>query len=166
MKTFAEREKQVFSFMEAVSKSSKGERQIHGFKFETFVKEKFNILPCPEGHYTYKWDGILNGYPVSIKTEKNTSDVEMASFVRNAINTDSFYLIVGFWEDSKDNIVTIETLFIDGAEWHQLFDVILRLECKSGFCVRRCFPSFVLEYCRLHQFQLPLPVLLLLQLRA
>ena len=124
----------TFSFIEVISKPSKnkiGERQSHGFKFEAFVKEKFNILPCPEGHYTYKWDGILNGYPVSIKTEKNGSDIEMASFTRNAVNIDSFYLIVGFWEGSKDNIVAIETLFIDGTEWHQLFDENIVQECQN-----------------------------------
>lgn len=124
----------TFSFVKNSSKLSENknkERQSHGFNFETLVKEKFNILPCPEGHYTYKWDGILNGYPVSIKTEQNTSDIEMASFIRNATNTDSFYLIVGFWEGSKDNIIAIETLFIDGSEWHQLFDKAIVQECQN-----------------------------------
>lgn len=124
----------TFSFVEPKSKTSNkhtGERQWHGFKFENFIKEKFNILPCPDGHYTYKWDGMLNDYPVSIKTEKLTSDIEMASFIRNATNTDSFYLIVGFWEETKDNIVTIETLFIDGTEWHQLFNEAIVQECQE-----------------------------------
>ena len=107
------------------------ERQKHGFQFESFIKEKFNILPCPEGLYTYKWDGMRNGYPVSIKTAQNKTDVEMASFLRNATNTDSFYLIVGFWESSKNNIVTIETLFIDGIEWHSLFNEELVSECQT-----------------------------------
>lgn len=128
-----ENDNHTFSFVEVVPKKTinKGERQGHGFKFESFAKEKFNIQPCPQGHYTYKWDGILNGYPVSIKTEQNNSDVEMASFMRNAANEDSFYLIVGFWEGSKDNIVTIETLFIDGMEWHQLFDEDIVQECQT-----------------------------------
>ena len=46
----------------------------------------------------------------------------MASFTRNASNTDDFYLIVGFWDGTKDNIVAIETLFISGTEWHSLFN--------------------------------------------
>lgn len=108
-----------------------GERQIHGFKFENFIKTKFNIQECPEGNYTYKWDGILNNYPVSIKTEQNGSDIEMASFIRNASNTDSFYLIVGFWEGVKNNIVSIEILFIDGNEWHQLFNMDIVNQCQD-----------------------------------
>lgn len=123
----------TFSFVEIVAKEtkSKGERQGHGFKFESIAKPKYGIQPCPKGHYTYKWDGELNGYPVSIKTEQYGTDVEMASFMRNASNTDSFYLIVGFWEGTKDNIVAIETLFIDGDEWHQLFNQEIVQECQN-----------------------------------
>jgi len=122
----------TFSFVQQKSehRSSYSERQGHGFEFEEFVKTKFNISPCPEGHYTYKWDGMLNGYPVSIKTEAKGSDIELASFVRNASNTDSFYLIVGFWEGAKNNIVAIETLFIDGTEWNKLFDQEIVRACQ------------------------------------
>ena len=74
---------------------------------------------------------MLNGYPVSIKTEKFGSDVEMASFTRNASNTDDFYLIVGFWNGEKDNIVSIETLFISGKEWHELFNQDIVRECQD-----------------------------------
>lgn len=119
----------TYSFIN-FSTDSKNERQQHGFKFENYIKEKFNISSCPEGHYTYKWDGILNGCPVSIKTEKNGSDIEMASFIRNAENVDDFYLIVGFWEGNKDNIIAIETLFINGEEWHQLFNNEIVQECQ------------------------------------
>lgn len=108
-----------------------GERQKHGFEFEKYVKTLYNIQPCPNGHYTYEWDGILNNYPVSIKTEKLGSDIEMASFTRNASNTDDFYLIVGFWDSDKDNIVAIETLFISGAEWHNLFNQDIVQECQD-----------------------------------
>lgn len=123
----------TFSFVIQTEKPKKksGERQKHGFMFESYVKEKFNIQPCPEGHYTYKWDGMFNGYPVSIKTEKFGSDIEMASFVRNANNTDDFYLIVGFWEGEKDNITSIETLFIKGNEWHSLFNENIVKECED-----------------------------------
>lgn len=123
----------TFSFIEQQPTQCKvyTERQGHGFEFEEFVKTKFNILPCPEGHYTYKWDGMLNGFPVSIKTEAKGSDIELASFVRNASNTDSFYLIVGFWEGTKDNIVNIETLFIDGTEWSKLFNQEIVQACQT-----------------------------------
>ena len=122
----------TFSFViEKPKKKNSGERQKHGFKFEDYAKKMFNIQPCPKGHYTYKWDGMLNGHPVSIKTEEINTDVEMASFTRNASNTDDFYLIVGFWQGKKDNIVAIETLFISGTEWHELFDQDIVQECQK-----------------------------------
>lgn len=102
------------------NKENKKERQKHGFIFEKRVAELFNI-DIDNKKYTDKWDGVLNGYPVSIKTKENGRDIEMADFKRNAENTESFYLIVGFWETEKENIVKIETLFIDGQEWHALF---------------------------------------------
>ena len=52
-----------------------------------------------------KWDGEFNGLPISIKTEKFGSDVEMADFFRNQQVNEDFYLLVGFWKDQKDNIV-------------------------------------------------------------
>lgn len=107
------------------------ERQGHGFVFEDYIKEKYNIKPFEENNYTCKWDGILNGHPVSIKTEAIGSDIEMASFFRNATNKDSFYLIVGFWENSKTNIVKTEFLFIAGDEWHQLFDMSIVHKCEE-----------------------------------
>lgn len=105
-------------------------RQQHGFDFESYCKEQFHVLDCPEGHYTYKWDGILNGKPVSIKTEKIGSDIEIASLQRNAENEEDFYLIVGFWKGNKENIISIETLYIIGNEWHQLFDLEIVNECS------------------------------------
>lgn len=109
----------------------RGERQAHGFIFEDYIKKELGIEACPKGHYTYKWDGMLNGIPVSIKTEKYGSDIEMASFTRNAYNTDSFYLIVGFWEEEKTNIVSIEILLIPGDEWHSLFSIEIVNKCQN-----------------------------------
>lgn len=96
------------------------ERQGHGFAFEEYCEKKYGVNR-ENTTYTGKWDGELNGYPVSIKVEKLGSDIEMADFRRNAENTDSFYLIVGFWKDEKTNIVEEYCLFIDGEEWHSLF---------------------------------------------
>ena len=114
-----------------IKNSNKGARQNHGFEFEEYIKNFYNISSCPKGHYTYKWDGILNNIPVSIKTEKLGSDIEMASFMRNAQNEEDFYLIVGFWEKDKSNIVAIETLLINGKEWHNLFNQEIVQECQE-----------------------------------
>lgn len=95
------------------------ERQGHGFLFEDKVFEKYGVEKAVG--YTDKWDGTINGYPVSIKCEKYGSDIEMADFTRNALNKESFYLIVGFWKGDKTNIVEEHILFINGNEWHELF---------------------------------------------
>ena len=113
------------------STTIKKERQSHGFDFEKYIIDKYGIAPCPEGHYTYKWDGLLNNIPVSIKTEQVNSDIEMADLLRNATNEEDFYLIVGFWEGDKTNIVAIETLLISGKEWHSLFDMDLVNQCRT-----------------------------------
>lgn len=55
------------------------ERQSHGFSFEKYIKQKYNIIP--NSNYTGKWDGWLNNIPVSIKTEQLGSDIEMADFL-------------------------------------------------------------------------------------
>lgn len=106
------------------------ERQVHGFNFEKLIKERYNIQNY-SNNYTAVWDGILNNIPVSIKLEKYGTDVEMASILRNSQNLQDFYLIVGFWDKEKDNIVEIVTLFINGAEWHKLFNEQLVQECQT-----------------------------------
>lgn len=74
---------------------------------------------------------MLRGFPVSIKVAKLGTDIEMADIRRNAYNTEDFYLIVGFWEGEKTNIVKIETLFVSGNEWHSLFNISLVEECLA-----------------------------------
>lgn len=97
------------------------ERQEHGFKFEQLCREKYNLILSKD--YTSRFDGILNGLPVSIKCEKLGSDIELADYFRNSQITEDFYMIVGFWEGSKDNIVEIHLLQINGYEFHKLFDL-------------------------------------------
>lgn len=106
------------------------ERQGHGFSFEQKVEELFGV-DRTNREYTDKWDGMLRGFPVSIKVAKLGTDIEMADIRRNAYNTEDFYLIVGFWEGEKTNIVKIETLFISGNEWHSLFNASLVEECLA-----------------------------------
>lgn len=97
------------------------ERQQHGFKFEQLCQEKYNLILSED--YTSRFDGILNNLPVSIKCEKLGSDIELADYFRNSQITEDFYMIVGFWEGSKDNIVEIHLLKINGYEFHKLFDL-------------------------------------------
>ena len=97
------------------------ERQQHGFNFEQHIKEKYQVI-LNDG-YTNKWDGLLNGVPVSIKLEQYGSDIELADYFRNSQIEENFYLIVGFWQGAKDNIVEEHILLIDGVEYHKLFDL-------------------------------------------
>jgi len=97
------------------------ERQNHGFNFEKECFNKYSIIPS-QG-YTDKWDGYLGEIPVSIKTAKLGSDIEMADFFRQASISEDFYLIVGFWSEEKGKNCIIEEhiLFINGKEYHSLF---------------------------------------------
>lgn len=97
----------------------KTERQSHGFTFEEKVINHFNMTKS-EG-YTSEWDAYLQGTPVSIKVAKAGSDIEMADYFRNCNKTEDFYLIVGFWQGEKTNIISSYTLFIPYEEWTALF---------------------------------------------
>ena len=106
-----------------------GERQIHGFIFEEEIIKKYNIVKS--NSYTDKWDGYLNGIPVSIKCEKNGSTIEMADYFRNSQNIEDFYLIVGFWEGKDKNIVDTKILFIPGKDWNDLFYLDINEKLKK-----------------------------------
>ncbi len=96
------------------------ERQKHGFTFQDMIKEQY-LVELSE-NYTDRWDGKLNGLPVSIKCEKNGSDIELADLFRNSTIDEDFYMFVGFWEGNKDNIVDVQILLVKHEEWRELFD--------------------------------------------
>lgn len=100
-----------------------GARQNHGFANEAALIEKYK-LDFFGRSYTGKFDGVFpkDGLPVSIKTEKLGSDVELADYFRNASIDHDYYMIVSFWEGSKDNIVSNYYLKVVGSEWAKLFD--------------------------------------------
>lgn len=104
------------------------ERQSHGFDYQKEVSQRLNIVES--SGYTDKWDGILNGFPVSIKLEKLGSDIEMADYFRISSITEDFYLIVGFWADEKTNIVDERILFIKGSEFNSLFNPIFEVKFR------------------------------------
>lgn len=97
------------------------ERQGHGFSYEEYIKGKYGIESG--GNYTAEWDGYLDGKPVSIKTKKKGGAVEMSDFFRNANKEEDFYLIVGFWEGEKTNIVEEYVLYINKNFWVSQFDI-------------------------------------------
>lgn len=95
------------------------ERQAHGFIYQREVSERFGIKESDT--YTSKWDGVLNGLPVSIKTIKKGSSIDMADYFRISSIVEDFYLVVGFWEGEVSNIVEEHILLIKGEEFHSLF---------------------------------------------
>lgn len=99
----------------------KQERQLHGFKYEKSIILKFNLIKSD--NYVSIWDAYTSsGHPVSIKLEKKGSDIELGDFFRNINCHQDFYLVVGFWENTKTNITEEKILFIPWKEWHNLFD--------------------------------------------
>jgi len=108
------------------------ERQQHGFSFEQEMIRKYGIIKSKE--YTSKWDGKLNGFPVSIKIAKYGTDIEMADIFRQMEVEEDFYLIVGFWQDNKMNIVERYMLKINGKEYHSLFNLDFKQRLQSLLC--------------------------------
>ena len=106
-----------------------GERQKHGFTYEKQIIEKMGIIPSND--YTSEWDGFLNNIPVSIKLEQYGSDIELADYFRNSKKNQDFYLIVGFWEKEKTNIIEERILLIAGQEWQALFNESFTVKFKE-----------------------------------
>lgn len=93
------------------------ERQIAGFEFERFAAEVYGIELS--SNYADKFDGTLNGIPVSIKFEKYGTDVGMADYFRNANIETDFYLLVGFHKNLK--IEKVHWLYIPANDYRILF---------------------------------------------
>lgn len=102
------------------------ERQIGGFKYEDVIRDRYKdqgiIVYTKEDKkkYTYEWDGIFQGKPISIKSESIGTDVEMADLFRNANKTQDFYLFVGF-HDPEYNWIENYVMYIPVAWYRTLF---------------------------------------------
>lgn len=106
------------------------ERQSHGFIFEQQIIEKYNLIPS--NNYTAEFDAYTpTGIGVSIKCMKYKTDIELSDIFRNASRSQDFYLIVGFWFESKTNIVETHCLFIPYQEWNSFFDQQLLKDMKN-----------------------------------
>lgn len=96
------------------------EKQLHGFSFEQLAAKQYGILLS--NCYTDKWDGKLNDIPISIKTEKLGSDIEMADIFRQMNVEEDFFLLVGFWQKEKTNIVEQYLLKINKDDYTNMFN--------------------------------------------
>lgn len=102
----------------------RNERQIHGFKFEDWLKKTFFDI-----YYTSEWDipEKLNpnplGGPISIKTAKWRGSIYFGDALRQFQINQQFTLIVGFWKSkaNKKRIVKIIETVISLEKWKELW---------------------------------------------
>lgn len=102
------------------------ERQIGGFNYQENIIKKYNLIP--DSSYTGLWDAYVpnSNIPVSIKHAKYGTDVELADFFRNGLERNSdYYMIVGFWENTIDNIIEEYILYIPVNNWKSYFNLSL-----------------------------------------
>lgn len=108
------------------SENSRTERQAHGFNFEDFIINKYNIIKSEE--YTAKWDGFLPcGIPVSIKHIKKGNAIDLADLFRQASIIEDFVLIVGYYDGLEEDIYH---LYFPKGSWHSYFLDLNQFEDK------------------------------------
>jgi hypothetical protein len=127
------------------------ERQLHGFLYEERVVELKNLTPwsdyikkypsqnAEDRTYTSTWDAVdesihgknYKGKPVQIKCIKHGGSVDLGDIFRNANKKENFLLIVGFWKNTKDNIVEEYTISVDHQKWNKLFESDIYDEVKD-----------------------------------
>lgn len=107
-----------------MNKRNGNERQKHGLVNEDVVKAKYKLNNYNnKNHYTAKYDAeMFDGSPVSIKTEKLGSDVELGDYFRNASKQEDFYMVVCFWEGCKSNIVEEYHVKFPVEDWRGFFN--------------------------------------------
>lgn len=88
-------------------------RQYHGFWFEKKAIQKYGLTSC--SGYTCKYDAFYSAakIPVQIKYVKRGCSVELGGYLRNKQKKEDFILIVGIWENKKDNIIDEIILYIE-----------------------------------------------------
>lgn len=99
------------------------ERQSHGLINEARIKTEYELNDyLGKKDYTAKYDAeTKDGKPVSIKTIKHKSSVDLGDYFRNANVEEDFYLVVSFWKTDKLNIHEEYHLLIPAEIWQRLF---------------------------------------------
>lgn len=108
-----------------VNKTTKnGARQQHGFDFENFIINKYNMIKC--NNYTSIYDAYTtDNDPVQIKYIQYNTSIELGDIFRNSSKNEDFLLIIGFWKWDKNkrnkiHVITYQ-ISIDHIEWSKLF---------------------------------------------
>lgn len=134
-----------------------GERQGHGFKYEQRVVAQNDITYFGK-HYTHVWDAATKEETprgISIKTKRIRQCVELGSFKRNQEKTEDYFLVVGFWDKKKENIVKEHILLIPGKVWATFFpkdcDEDIRLLLEKSLPTREYDATWKKECKELHK---------------
>jgi len=94
----------------------KNPHQYHGFLYEGNIISKYNLLPSKS--YISKFDAYTqNGIPVQIKCIKYGNEICLGSFINNQSLNRDFILHIGFWVNSKTNIVREDIIYIKWKKW-------------------------------------------------
>jgi hypothetical protein len=106
------------------------ERQKHGFIFEEISSKEYNL--SLEKNYTNEFDALSkNNNPVQIKCIKDKCEICLGDYFRNKSKEKDFYLLIGFWENEKTNIINKEILYIPHKNWNKLLEFEYDTEIKE-----------------------------------
>jgi hypothetical protein len=97
------------------------ERQAHGFRYESIIIDRYNLIKCDK--YTSEYDAYTRGgTPVQIKYIKIGSSIDLGDYRRNTKKSQDFLLIVGFWGWPEGKLIAKQEyiLYIDSCVWKQL----------------------------------------------
>jgi hypothetical protein len=96
------------------------ERQAHGFAFERRIIGILGLRPADS--YCAAWDAFDGDMPVSVKTAREGSEIDLGSLRRNAAIDRDFTLVLGTWDSDPRVITRIRALRISGEWWRACFD--------------------------------------------
>jgi hypothetical protein len=115
----------------AKPESERREVQRHGYVFEKWVRDTFfEGYEAPS--YTQEWDVAASankrygGLPISIKTAKYGSSVDLGDALRQYSINENFMIIIGYWkqEGAKKRFVNIVAVRVDEQKYHELWQPI------------------------------------------
>lgn len=86
-------------------------RQQHGFEFEKNIIDEYKLETTSD--YTHKYDAYYKKIPIQIKCIKYGCSIDLADYTRNKSKKEDFILVIGFWKNTKENIVKTYSLYID-----------------------------------------------------
>ncbi len=113
------------------------EVQSHGFVFEKWVRDQF--FGGYKNKYSAKWDipaeknKKLGRIPVSIKTAKYHSTINLGDALRQFQTNEDFLLIVGFWKQNGiyKKIVNASAVLVKKGIWKALWEPLTEKQLKS-----------------------------------